>query len=77
MTDYQDEVCDLRHALGMARAVCAAFGNLYVDAMDKHTVASSIETDPEKYEYLFAALISALHEACQIAARIADAEIEQ
>lgn len=75
--DYQTEVSDMRHAIGRAKAVCSSFGRAYVDGLDKHVIALGIEADPEKYEYLFAALVDELHEAYQIAARIADAEIEQ
>lgn len=77
LMEYQNNVADLRHALGSARAVCNAFGNEYVDSLDKHAIAASIEAAPEEYEYLFNALVDELHAAYQLAARIADVKIEQ
>ena len=77
LSEYRIQVSNLRHALGQARAVCMAFGNEYVDSDNKHVIALLIEDNPEKYEYLFAALASELHEAYQLAARLDDAGIEQ
>ena len=75
--DYQTEVSDLRHVIGRARAVCMAFGNEYVDSDNKHVIALMIEDNPEKYEYLFAALEDGLHAAYQLAAKLDNAGIEQ
>ena len=63
--DFETELANTKIEAYKAKAIADAFAHEYIESTDYHTTAVCIETSPDYYVYLFAAMHDALWDVCK------------
>ncbi len=63
--EIMDGISELKIAIGKAKAVAEAFGDEFIDPDTVERRIIAIQAAPERYEYLYAALVELLHNVNQ------------